>query len=414
MNRYLLIALFLTFSIFPSNSYANIEWEDVDLLPFKPTEKVNPFLITSMNFGYQLSLDELLDTSKFYFSGNSKIPLHRYLHDMRTERKKAGKPTDPYFFGPNMALNVPINKYSSIAIKRMLILGDPSTCKHNSEDEMNRKFIDAHKFFTLQLQQKYTPLKQFYDTEIDSNVLLEDIIKKIISSNNKLGYQIALIKPFLSNAFDRNDHIFNKILMHDSNIRKKFSAQIRDSYLSNETQEKLHKLILIHTLLNPTMPNSNWADFITSSFDIPFKFTYPISLGLAGDIAPFLSLDLGIEISPNFIATSVNDGFVEEDMPSKIYNYIVADKEFLNDNDIIVHLKPWIGLQYFPIEWVGISIGYCFYTYQMSLNSAYKNSVQKIFNYLDTDLPNDFKDEFYDWNFRDYTHTITFDININF
>ena len=524
MNRYLLIALFLTFFIFSSNSYAHIEGEDVDLLPFKPTEKVNPFLITSMNFGVEFNLDQLLDTGKFYFPGNSQISdkyLEDYIMKMCKKRLQAGEDS-PFFLNFNLALNVPINKYFSIAIKKITNLEIPITYKHNSEDNLITKFTHAQIFFTSKLLPIYQSLKQdpgllsfidevndnkslnkilefinevnapsspvknvldmsFSDLYEDSkqsvskygidyksniNSLISSIPNSLISSipNLKLLKPINLsnintssnIKDLLASIHNELNHTqwpFVSIFLKSCTImdfittinnsiitdakpqsskkldktfftttfentikdywdKTKFKALIQDAYLAKTTQKKLYQLILIHTLLKYSHPRDlglNWS----SSFDIPVKFTCPISLGLAGDIAPFLSLDCGIKIVPNIIAESFREGFpVNKNRLSELLSF--GNKEFLNDHDIILHLKPWIGLQYYPIEWVGISIGYCFYTYQMSLNSAYKNSVQQIFNYLDTDLPKDFKDEFYDFNFRDYTHTFTFDININF
>ena len=362
MNRYLSVALFLTLSIFSSASYASIEDEE-DVLPFKSVERVSPFLISSTEIGFSASPELLKAFKAWMFEGKRMDEALK--HVLADSYKKAV----PFFANAYFGANFPVNQYFSVGFKAGFAIDTP--CLNHAKDEINSKTTSSLFFFT----EKLTPITIFLTKE-------KDRISREHAGQNEWQYQDSL---------------------------------------SQEDKEILQKFNVLNTLRCSALiycSKALSAPSVTTSFSIPFKFTYPISLGQAGDIAPFLSLDCGIKIVGNLpnglksVVGLMNDAYATSQ--DKLDPWaLLFDKNFFYGYDIIAYLQPSVGLQYYPVEWVGVSVGYFLPTYNMSLNSAYKNSAQRILSYLGADA-SVLKDEFYDWNFVNYSGHLTFGVHITF
>ena len=165
--------------------------------------------------------------------------------------------------------------------------------------------------------------------------------------------------------------------------------------VANKLKESLYIL--------PGLVGLSLLPSVNMSFSIPFKFFYPISLGVAGEISPFLSLDCGIKIVSNNVAKFLNGAYTLSEDLYNLYNPLNAlfNERFLYENDLIRYIQPKIGLEYYPKNYIGISVGYMLPTYNISLNSAYKNASQRTLSYLGVDTSN-LTDEYYDANFSNY------------
>ena len=176
MNRYLLIALFLTLSIFSSSSYASSEDEE-DILPFKPVERVNPFRISSTEFGFSASPEvaSFFKSSLFSFK-----EITEKIENLCTKTVNAKQPL-LIFANGYFGANFPMNQYFSIGFKPSISLDAPFCNKIESEiQEKSKKVIN---FLVINFFPIFTTLKSNHN-----------IIKKKYSPKNYWQYKETLSK----------------------------------------------------------------------------------------------------------------------------------------------------------------------------------------------------------------------------
>ena len=361
------IKIFFVFFILAINNAKSND--DKTIESSKVNESANIFSSKKIEFAFSTSplAGKLFEYSLQYLKNKEDIQDLNNIEDSINKYFSELKPGDNINVNTNFYFVVhdPINQYFSMGLKCGLGLDMPFFNQPlNKEAKIDTTKVERTEFF-LNTALNQSPYYFQYIKLIDKELLPN-------STRISTGY----INPLESTQISAENKNKNKIKV------------------AQKLKESLHIPSLVGASLLPS---------VNISFSIPFKFYYPLALGVVGEISPFLSLDCGIKIVSNNIAKLLNGAYrLSEDLYN-IYNPLNAlfNERFLYENDIIAYLQPSIGFEYYPTNYIGISFGYMLPTYNTSLNSAYKNSAQRTLSYLGLDT-NNLKDDFYDWNFANY------------
>ncbi|MCF8463173.1 MAG: hypothetical protein K9G11_04655 [Rickettsiaceae bacterium] len=422
MNRYLLIITALALSMFSFPSLAGeTAIEEDDVLPFKSVKKVNPFLLPSLDARISAGIGtwkmlklvvfdsiEVKDLMKKYLSGGGKMSLNDVA------------------ISAYLGANYPVNQYFSVGFKigagfqfmfpksienidktELLKLKDYPKKTQKIKLDIKKANGDTDKVRLLKLEQD--------NLKRDGEEVLAKITKDERFQTRLKSF--TLLKNAVVKATKTTKLKFEKISNHSS-----MTTTEEEIYQKYHALEELSESIGINSEGSPPLFTIIPLTFRTF-FSIPFKFTYPVALGLAGDISPFLSLDCGIQIASSIegdIIKFLNIAYArsKKEKDSLVYstNDIydnLLNRNFLYEKDIIAYIQPTVGVEYYPIEWVGLSVGYMLPTFNMSLNSAFKKALNRTAAALDIDTAG-IKDEFYDIHFANYYGTFTFGLHVTF